>query len=131
VKAAGYGANLLLNVGPKPTGEIDDTSAGRLKEIGQWLAAHSETIYGTKGGVIRPQPWGAVTQKGNTHYIHILKKENDQLTLNFPATVKSAKWLNIDAPLKWKQNKKTGELTLTLDVPLDELDSIVEVVVRK
>jgi alpha-L-fucosidase len=131
VKAAGYGANLLLNVGPMPTGEIDDTSTNRLKEIGQWMATYGETIYGTKAGVIRPQPWGAITQKGNTHYIHILKKENDQLTLNFPATVKSAKWLNIDAPLKWKQNKKTGELILTLDAPLDELDSIVEVVVKK
>ena len=131
VRAAGYGANLLLNVGPKPTGEIDDTSATRLKEIGQWMAAHGETIYATKAGVVRPQSWGATTQKGNTHYIHILKNENAHLTLHFPATVKSAKWRNIDAPLKWKQNRKTGELAFTLDAPLDDLDSIIEVTVKK
>jgi alpha-L-fucosidase len=131
VKAAGYGANLLLNVGPMPTGEFDDTSVSRLKEIGRWIAAHGETIYATKGGAIRPQPWGAITQKGNTHYVHILKKENDRLTLQFPATVKSAKWRNIDAPLVWKQHKKTGELTFELNVPLDEFDSIIEVTVKK
>jgi alpha-L-fucosidase len=131
VRAAGYGANLLLNVGPKPTGEIDDISLSRLREIGQWMTAHGETIYGTKAGVVRPQSWGAATQKGNTHYIHILKKERDQLTLHFPATVKSARWLNIDAPLVWKQNKKTGDLILSLDVPLNEMDSIIEVTVGR
>ena len=131
VRAAGYGANLLLNVGPMPTGEFDEISVGRLKEIGRWMAAHGETIYATKGGAIRPQSWGAITQKGDTHYIHLLKKENDRLTLQFPATVKSARWRNIDAPLKWKQNRKTGELTITLDAPLDALDSIIEVTVKK
>ena len=130
VRAAGYGANLLLNVGPKPTGEIDDISAGRLKEIGQWMTAHGETIYGTKAGVVRPQSWGATTQKGNTHYIHILNRESDRLMLHFPVAVKSARWLNLNAPLEWKQNKKTGDLTLSLDVPLDDMDSIIEVVVR-
>jgi hypothetical protein len=82
-------------------------------------------------GVIRPQSGGAPTQNGNVHYAHILKKENDRLTLPFPATVKSAKWLNIDAPLVWKQNRKTGELTFVLDAPLDDLDSIIEVTVKK
>jgi alpha-L-fucosidase len=127
VRAAGYGANLLLNVGPMPTGEIDAISVSRLQELGQWMAAHGETIYGTTAGVVRPQSWGAATQKGDTHYIHILNKESDRLTLRFPAAVKSARWLNVDAPLVWKQNKKTGELTLSLDAPLDAVDSIVEV----
>jgi alpha-L-fucosidase len=95
------------------------------------MTVHGETIYATKAGVIRPQSWGALTQKGNVHYVHILKKENDRLTLHFPATVKSAKWLNIDAPLVWKQNRKTGELTFVLDTPLDDLDSIIEVTVKK
>jgi alpha-L-fucosidase len=131
VKAAGYGANLLLNVGPMATGEIDSISTSRLKDIGQWVTAHGETIYGTKAGVVRPQSWGAATQKDNTHYIHILNKESDQLTLTFPATVKSARWLNINAPLVWKQNKKTGEFTLSLNAPLDEIDSIIEVTVGR
>jgi alpha-L-fucosidase len=131
VRAAGYGANLLLNVGPKPTGELEDISVSRLEEVGQWLAVHGETVYGTKAGIVRPQSWGAATQKGNTHYIHILKKESDRLTLHFPATVKSARWLNIDAPLIWKQNRKTGDLTLSLDIPSDSVDAIIEVLVKR
>jgi alpha-L-fucosidase len=127
VKAAGYGSNLLLNVGPKSTGEIDDISISRLKEIGQWMSVHGETIYGTKAGVIQPQSWGAITQKDRTHYIHILNKENDKLTLHFPTSVKSAKWRNINSKLVWKQDKKTGDVIFHLDVPLDEIDSIIEV----
>jgi alpha-L-fucosidase len=65
VRAAGYNANLLLNVGPKPTGQIEDTCVVRLQEIGQWLQTCGKTIYGTTGGFIKPQSWCAVPQKDN------------------------------------------------------------------
>ncbi|GHT04245.1 alpha-L-fucosidase [Bacteroidia bacterium] len=131
VKASGYGANLLLNVGPKPTGEIEDTAVSRLQEVGQWTSVYGKTIYGTTAGIVKPQAWGAATQKGNVHYIHILNKGDlDQLALTFPKAIQSAQWLNVDAKLEWKQNKKTGEATFNLDVPLDDVDAIIEVVVK-
>ena len=130
VRAAGYGANLLLNVGPQPTGKIQEESLVRLKEIGEWTSTYGETIYGTTGGFIRPQSWGAVTQKGKTVYIHILNKENNSLTLPFPAKIQSARWLNANAPLVWKQDKKTNETTFSLDVPLNEVNSIIEVIIK-
>jgi alpha-L-fucosidase len=127
VKAAGYGANLLLNVGPMPTGEIEEACVVRLREMGQWLATCGKTIYGTQGGYIKPQTWGAVTQQGNKLYIHILVKEGEQLVLPCPYKIKSATWLNVDGKLTWQQNKKTGEVTFGLDAPLDAIDSIIEV----
>ncbi|HEY8535618.1 MAG TPA: alpha-L-fucosidase, partial [Vicinamibacterales bacterium] len=48
VKAAGYNSNFLLNVGPMPNGKIQEEHRQRLAEIGQWLQAHGEAIYGTR-----------------------------------------------------------------------------------
>ncbi len=45
VKTAGMGANLLLNIGPQPNGELPAVSLERLKDMGKWLRANGETIY--------------------------------------------------------------------------------------
>ncbi len=85
VKASGLGANLLLNIGPMPNGEVQPEFVERLSYMGKWLQQYGETIYNTKGGYIRPQAWGAITQKEDKMYIHILNKNTGAFTLeNFP-----------------------------------------------
>ncbi len=74
VRSAGMNANLLLNVGPKPDGTIDDVSAERLRGMGEWLEQYGETIYGTRGGPVAAQEWGVTTKKPGVVYVHILKK---------------------------------------------------------
>src|SRR4051812_20191244 len=39
--------NLLLNIGPKSDGTIPDILAGRLRDIGAWLAVNGDAIYGS------------------------------------------------------------------------------------
>jgi alpha-L-fucosidase len=72
VKAAGNDANFLLNIGPKPDGTIQPEFVTRLKEMGAWLAKNGESIYGTRGGPIKPRPWGVTTQRGGKVYAHVL-----------------------------------------------------------
>jgi alpha-L-fucosidase len=72
VTCAGGDGNLLLNVGPMPSGEIEPRQVTRLKEIGRWLKRHGESIYGTRGGPWKPGPWGVSTRRGRTVYVHIL-----------------------------------------------------------
>ena len=48
VKIVSRGGNLLLNVGPSPDGEWDDTAYSRLKEIGAWMKINGEGIYNSK-----------------------------------------------------------------------------------
>jgi len=65
VTCAGRNGNLALNTGPMPDGRIEPRQAERFREIGQWLAQHGESIYGTRGGPF----WGLdclTTRKGNT-----------------------------------------------------------------
>lgn len=73
--------NLLLNVGPTPTGEILSDQAEVLKRMGHWLGQYGESIYGTRGGPVRNGEWGGVCRKGNTLYVHIFKWDKDQVTL--------------------------------------------------
>lgn len=72
VRCAGADGNLLLNVGPMPTGKIETRQAERLREIGAWLAKNGEAIYDTRGGPLKPGLWGVCTHRGNRVYLHIL-----------------------------------------------------------
>lgn len=77
----GCDANLLLNVGPMPTGEIEGRQVERLKEVGAWLAKYGESVYGTRGGPFMPGNGMVSTHKDNTVYVHVMNWEKDTLTL--------------------------------------------------
>ncbi|MDR2564246.1 MAG: alpha-L-fucosidase [Prevotellaceae bacterium] len=130
VRAAGYGANLLLNVGPMPNGEIQSECVERLVGVGAWLEKYGKTVYGTQAGFVNPQSWGAITRRDKSYFIHILQKESEELTLDFPVKIKEAKWLNSTTKAEWKQEAKTNKLTLKLNVPEDEIDTILEITVK-
>lgn len=105
VNAAGRNANLLLNVGPMPTGEIQQVHQERLRAVGAWLDDHGEAIYGTRGGPIGPRPWGVTTQKGNRVYVHVLDWADPQLALpQLPAEVRGARELISGADLSFRSS---------------------------
>lgn len=81
IRCAGGDGNMLLNVGPMPTGEIAPEQANLLRELGAWLARNGESIYGTRGGPYKPGEYGVTTRKGNTVYVHILEWPGDALKL--------------------------------------------------
>jgi len=102
VKAAGYDANFLLNVGPMPNGKIQPEFDTRLREVGAWLARNGESIYGTRGGPVPPRDWGVTTSKGSRIYVHILDWPDPVLALprvRLPFTVKSASFLGGGPPV--------------------------------
>ena len=78
---AGRDGNLLLNVGPRPDGQIDPPQAERLREIGKWLGKYGDSIYATRGGPFLPGDWGASTHRDKMVYVHVLKWQSDQLAL--------------------------------------------------
>lgn len=88
IRCAGGDGNVLLNVGPMPTGRISPDQAGRLKELGAWLSRSGESIYGTRGGPFKPGDYGASTRKANTLYLHITDWTDEPLRLPaIPANV--------------------------------------------
>ena len=129
VKAAGRNANLLMNIGPQPNGELPAAALERLKAIGEWTKQYGETIYGTRGGDISPRDWGVTTRKGDKLYVHILNLPDKGLFL--PLTtgkVKSAVVFKDRKPVKFSQDKNGVVLELA-EVPA-ELDYVIELTIK-
>ena len=80
-RASGHGANLLLNIGPRPDGTIQPEAAERLRAMGTWLATYGPSIYGTRAGPVPPRAWGATTRRGDTVYVHVLDWKDELLSL--------------------------------------------------
>ena len=69
--ATGGDGNLLLNVGPMPTGEMEPRQAAHLRVVGDWLKQYSEAVYGTRGGPYISGRWGYSTCKDDRIYLHL------------------------------------------------------------
>ncbi len=81
IRCAGGDGNVLLNVGPTPTGEIDQAQVSRLLEMGAWLDKFGGSIRGTRGGPFKPGSYGASTRKGSTIYLHLMDWTADPVKL--------------------------------------------------
>jgi len=69
--AAGADCNVLLNVGPKPTGVVQQEFADRLHAVGTWLNKNGTAIHGTRPGPGVYYTATASTARGNTWFLHI------------------------------------------------------------
>lgn len=129
VGAAGRNANLLLNIGPRPDGQLPGEALERLQQIGEWMRANGETIYGTRGGCIAPHDWGVSTQKGNKLYIHIFELADKSLFVPLEgkkvvkarmfSSQKAIGTVNVD-----------GGIVLELPAPPTGIDTIVELTLK-
>ncbi len=128
VKAAGRNANLLLNIGPRPDGTLPDIAVERLREVGDWMSVYGETIYGTRGGDMPPQKWGVSTIKGDRLYIHILDAEENVIFVPLDREVAGAIYFKDKAPVSYVS--KDGGIELCFDSVPDEIDTVIELVVR-
>ena len=126
VKAAGKNANLLMNIGPQPNGELPATAVQRLKEVGDWMKIYGETIYGTRGGIITPREWGVTTQKRNTLYVHILNSQDKGLYLPLgEQKIKKAVLFKDQSKVRFKQDKDGA--FLILEQTPEDIDTVVEI----
>lgn len=67
------GGNLLINAGPDPDGRFPDDVSAAFDELGAFVKANAEAIYGTRAGVFEPVDniYGT-THRNNTLYVHIV-----------------------------------------------------------
>ena len=131
VRAAGSGANLLLNIGPRPDGTIQPEFSERLHELGNWLQTHGPSIYATRAGPITPRPWGATTQRGDTVFVHVLEWNDPAIALpSWGRRVVSAKMLDGSAVVDIQQT--SAGITLTLPrSPIGAPDRVVVLVTAR
>lgn len=132
VNAAGRNANLLLNVGPMPNGEIQPEFTDTLAKVGDWLKQNGNTIYGTRGKIIPPQQWGVVTGKNNMVYVHLLKKITDPSVLlpDYHAKIKNASLINNGKKIKYTDAKE-GTYIYVDATDQNDMDTIVGLQIDK
>ena len=129
VKAAGKGANLLMNVGPQSNGELPALALDRLKGMGEWMRQYGHTIYGTTGNVVANADWGTITRKGNTLYVHIINDKMPQF-ITLPLDVKVKKAVNLNTDTKVETEKIKGGIVLHTKNLKPDTDCIVEVTMK-
>lgn len=131
INTSGKGANLLMNIGPQPNGELPAVALDRLKSLGEWTSVYGETIYGTDAGDIKPQKWGVSTQKDGKLYLHITAlneiemNENGERILHLPLErkVKSVTEFVGGAKVNFKKTKEC--ITITLPGKVDVVDYVL------
>jgi len=119
------GGNLLFNVGPMPTGEIEPRQVERLKEMGAWLKKYGTSIYGTRGGPFSNGRWGGSTHRDKTLWLHVFEWRGDHLSLPpLPVRVVSIKSLGGGNP-SFVQSEKGLDITLA-KAEQDPIDTVLE-----
>lgn len=131
VRTASKGANLLLNIGPQPNGELPATALSRLREMGEWLNGPAgESIYATVAGPVSMGDSIVSTRsrRDGSIYLHLLTDNvPSTLTLPLDEKVTSATALLTGEKLAAKFNRKERTLTLTLpQLPQGQVDYIVK-----
>ena len=124
VNTAGNGANLLLNIGPQPNGELPATALDRLREIGEWFNVYGPTIRATQAGDIPVQPWGATTRRDNHLFVHILNYDSREIFLPLDCKVLSATIFADSTPVK-VTSTDTGVL-ITLPTVPTAIDTVID-----
>jgi len=128
VSTAGKGANLLLNVGPQPNGELPAAAVERMKAMGEWLAANGETVYGTVAGDVAQKEWGCTTRKGDKLYVHIFDLQQEALYLPLDCKVVSAKVFGTEDKVKFQ--RVSGGVVLNTGRVENTVDHIIELTTK-
>ena len=130
VRAAGNGGNLLLNVGPRPDGTIQPEAASRLRALGEWMAAHGATLYGTRAGPVPPRSWGATTRRGDTVFVHVLDWQDRVLSLPpIEEPIARATMFTDGSTVTFTQSASGVTLTLP-DARRDDVDRVIVLITR-
>ena len=127
IKAAGYGSNMLLNVGPMPNGKIQSKHQESLRAMGTWLKQNGTTIYGTQKGPIAPTDDFVSTKKGKTVYLHLLNPELNFIYIDkVPVKIKSISDLKSKKNLSFR-NDKFGLIIDVSNLSKDPIDTVIQI----
>lgn len=129
-KAGAKGGNLLMNVGPKGNGKINDIDIEILKGIGNWLKVNGEAIYGTQKTTLPVNEWGVSTQKDKNLYLHVFNwPDNEGLIVGGLKSEVSKVYLLADPKKKALKFSRLSELDVVIDVPINAPDTVNTVIV--
>lgn len=133
-KAVSRGGNILMNVGPMGNGRWSPDDLHIFHSIGQWMNVNGRSIYGAGAAKLPLQPWGVITEKQDTLFLHVFKwpKSGSIVIGGYDGNIISARLLaDKGRKLSWKRIAADDiSLSLGTEQP-DTMNSVVELVVSK
>ncbi len=135
VNTVSCGGNLLMNVGPTALGTFDPRALKALGVYRDWMALHSESIYGcTQSEFSAPQDC-RLTQNGDRLYVHVYAWPFKFLHLKgLGGKVAYARFLHDGSEVRihmpeWESRQLSIDAdTLVLDLPIKKPDVVVPVI---
>jgi len=127
------GGNYLLNIGPGPDGTFPNMAIRRLREIGGWMIANSNCIYGTAPVLLKAPQHVCLTQKtidGKTmiYAAIIYPLKDNRLVLPFAHNkISSCQMLDTGMPLQYAAGGDSG-VSISLPSGIASMEDGVQVV---
>lgn len=81
VRLRTWGGNLLINVGPRPNGELPDVVYDRLEETARWMERNQRAVIGSEPGPYPELCNVPVTRNGNTWFLFAMPGESGDMEL--------------------------------------------------
>ena len=135
INTVACGGNLLMNVGPTSLGTFDPRALDALAVYRDWMAQHSEAIYGcTQSDYSAPRDC-RLTQNGDKLYIHVYAWPFKHLVVpELAGKVSYARFLHDGSevalkPEDWSAGQlQIGADVLVLELPVKQPDVVVPVI---
>ncbi len=126
------GGNLLLLVNLDGQGAIPEVQKRRLLDMGKWLEAYGEAIYGTR--IVRPfdTKEAAYTRSKDGKFVYaVIKEAKPEIVLEvLPVSGSDIRELAGNAKIEWKKNKDGNSVTLAIPDGLAKRDLPFAVKIR-
>ena len=135
INTVACGGNLLMNVGPTSLGTFDPRAGQALGVYRDWMALHSDAIYGCTQSEYQPPQDCRLTQNGNKLYVHIYAWPFKILRLEgLGGKVEYARFLHDGSEVithisEWEMSQLgVKETSLALSLPVKKPDVVVPVI---
>ena len=131
----GNGGNLLLDIGPRADGTIQDEQVNALKELGKWNRKHGEAIFGTLGGIPAGHFYGPTTVSKDSTTIYLFLNGNPQKSIMIKGLINKIKKARIVGTDTSLNPKIVGKISWSkipglvyLDIPENLQDNYMTVI---
>lgn len=130
-RAASKGSNLLINIGPQPDGRLPAAALERLRDVGQWMKANGESIYGTDSAGMPEQDWGVATRSADALYLHVFKLVEGGVQVELPRKPKVKSVVSLSDGVALDYSFNDGILTVSVPFSEDNSDYVVKITFRQ
>ena len=126
VRLRAWGGNYLINVGPRPDGELPDVVYQRFAETKAWMDRNHDAVIGTTAGTYPEKCNVPETIRGKIHYLHLLAGQEGAARLNDVTEPQSVTLLRSgeSVPYTWSNRQLTVALPPAQRTDIDDVIAV-------